>query len=328
MNGVTTTHTLAAGTTTTINIPVSNSATVILNYTAATIWNGEQSFTLRNSTGAVVYASPLGPISGNSWTGAAVCPTGGFVYSWTPTAGLSDPNIANPVATVASTTTYCVTAYQPGHPDCPATDCVTISVDNAVDPGTNGAVSVCENSAAINLFAELGGTPELGGSWTTPASTPHSGTFMPGTDAAGVYTYTVTGSGACGSSSATSTVTVTVSPMPNAGTNGPLSVCSTDGVQNLFAVLGGAPMAGGFWTAPVEPAHSGTFDPGPTRPACTPTPCLVLPHARRPRPISPSRCIHRPMLVPTGRSRSVRRMLPPPFRTTRRNARCRRNLED
>ncbi|MCW5907675.1 MAG: SprB repeat-containing protein [Chitinophagales bacterium] len=34
--------------------------------------------------------------------------TGGLIYSWTPTNGLSNPNIANPVASPASTTTYTV----------------------------------------------------------------------------------------------------------------------------------------------------------------------------------------------------------------------------
>ncbi|MBZ0206653.1 MAG: proprotein convertase P-domain-containing protein, partial [Flavobacteriales bacterium] len=261
VNGVTTTYILGSGSTTTINIPVSHGATVSLNYTAAILWNGEQSFILRNSTGGTVYASPLGPISGNSWTGSAVCPTGGFIYTWSPTAGLSDPNIANPVATVSSTTVYCVTAYQPGHPDCPATDCVTITVDNDVDAGSNGSITVCENGAAVDLFGELGGTPEAGGTWTSPSAAAHSGSFMPASDAPGVYTYTVTGAGACGSSSATSTVTVTVSAMPNAGLDGTLSACTSDGVQSLIGALAGSPSAGGTWTAPGGGAFSGNLDP-------------------------------------------------------------------
>lgn len=36
--------------------------------------------------------------------------TGGFIYSWTPTAGLSNPNIANPVASPTTTTTYTVSS--------------------------------------------------------------------------------------------------------------------------------------------------------------------------------------------------------------------------
>ncbi|HPF91111.1 MAG TPA: PKD domain-containing protein, partial [Flavobacteriales bacterium] len=261
VNGVSTTYTLANGSTTTFNIPVTNGATVILNYVAATIWNNEQSFILRNSAGATVYASPTGPISGNPWSGPAMCPTGPFVYSWSPTTGLSNPNIANPIATVSATTVYCVTAYQPGHPDCPATDCVTIIVDNAVDPGTNGNVTVCENAAALDLFSQLGGTPEAGGSWTGPSNAPHPATFTPGVDPGGVYTYTVAGSGACGSSSATSTVTVVVETVPDAGSNGAITVCSTDGIQDLFGALGGSPQPGGTWTGPGSGSAIGAYDP-------------------------------------------------------------------
>jgi gliding motility-associated-like protein len=260
VNGVPTTHTLLLGSTTTINIPVTNGATVILNYTAALLWNGEQSYTLLNSTGGTVYASPLGPISGNPWSGPAVCPAGGFVYSWSPATGLSNPNIANPIATVTSTTTYCVTAYQTGHPACPATDCVTITVDNAVDPGTDGSVAVCADGAPISLFGQLGGTPNTGGTWIAPNAAAHSGTFIPGADPAGVYTYTVTGTGACGSSSATSTVTVAVASVADAGTNSALTVCSMDGPLDLFATLGGAPQTGGVWTGP-SAVVGGQFDP-------------------------------------------------------------------
>lgn len=39
--------------------------------------------------------------------------TGGTSYSWTPATGLSSPNVANPVATPMSTTTYTVTVGQP-----------------------------------------------------------------------------------------------------------------------------------------------------------------------------------------------------------------------
>jgi gliding motility-associated-like protein len=39
--------------------------------------------------------------------------TGGLIYSWTPSTGLSDPNIANPVASPTSTTTYTVSSQSP-----------------------------------------------------------------------------------------------------------------------------------------------------------------------------------------------------------------------
>lgn len=55
--------------------------------------------------------------------------TGGIRYSWTPATGLSNPNIANPVAILGSgldSVTYKVTAYDTA--GCSATDAVTVRV--------------------------------------------------------------------------------------------------------------------------------------------------------------------------------------------------------
>jgi len=53
--------------------------------------------------------------------------TGGSSYSWTPTTGLSDPNIANPLASPTTTTTYTVDI---GSTLCPATDEVVVYIYN------------------------------------------------------------------------------------------------------------------------------------------------------------------------------------------------------
>ncbi|MFM7902000.1 MAG: PKD domain-containing protein, partial [Bacteroidota bacterium] len=51
--------------------------------------------------------------------------SGATTYSWSPSAGLSDPNIANPTANPLTTTTFVVTA---ANGSCTATDSVTITV--------------------------------------------------------------------------------------------------------------------------------------------------------------------------------------------------------
>ncbi|MBK8582442.1 MAG: hypothetical protein IPL86_11590 [Flavobacteriales bacterium] len=261
VNGVPTSYWLPNGSQGSVNIPVSTGSTISLSYTTGSIYNGEQSYTLFNSTGGVVYASPNGPGNGVSWSGVANCPGGSFVYSWSPAAGLNNPNIANPIATVAATTVYCVTVYQTGHPLCTSTDCMTITVDVTIDAGTNGAIALCSNAAAISLFNQLGGTPTAGGTWTAPGGGAHSGTFAPGADTPGIYTYTVTGSGACASGSVSSTVSVTVYPLPIAGFNTAVAVCSTDAAFALFGVLGGLPQVGGNWTAPGGGPFAGSYDP-------------------------------------------------------------------
>ncbi len=55
--------------------------------------------------------------------------SGGNRYEWSPTTGLSDPTIANPIAKPSETTTYTLTAYTTDD-DCSGTDEITISVDD------------------------------------------------------------------------------------------------------------------------------------------------------------------------------------------------------
>lgn len=53
--------------------------------------------------------------------------SGGTTYLWSPATGLSDPNIANPVATPTATTVYTVTVTSDSSP-CPAREEVTVKV--------------------------------------------------------------------------------------------------------------------------------------------------------------------------------------------------------
>lgn len=115
-----------------------------------------------------------------------------LTWSWSPTDGLSNPNIANPTALPTSTTTYTVTAYVTGEPNCVSSDEVTVSIDPGLDPGQDTLVVVCATPPMFNLIDMLGGTPASGGVWTNSGGAVIPGTFDPTVDAAGVYTYTVT----------------------------------------------------------------------------------------------------------------------------------------
>ncbi len=59
---------------------------------------------------------------------ATLTATGGATYSWTPTTGLSNSTIANPVANPALKTTYCVTVKNAA--GCSDTACVTVYVSD------------------------------------------------------------------------------------------------------------------------------------------------------------------------------------------------------
>lgn len=179
--------------------------------------------------------------------------------TWTGPLG-AHGNTFNPAVDGTGAYTYLVTGSAP----CAnATATLNITVRQAPSAGANGTFTVCSTDGSFSLFTHLGGTPDVGGTWTNPGGQAHAGTFVPGTDAAGVYTYTVAGQSPCVPDVAT--VTVTVNTAPNAGTGGTVVRCSNDAPFSLFAQLGGSPNAGGSWTGPLG-AHSATFTPGTDAP--------------------------------------------------------------
>lgn len=112
-------------------------------------------------------------------SGGVVCNTSGSVqlfasgassYTWTPTTGLSDPNIANPVANPSVTTTYYVTGG--GNICGSAYDSVTITVNsNSVNPVVTADDSiVCERGSTFirtsNSYSSYQWSP-VGGTYIT-----------------------------------------------------------------------------------------------------------------------------------------------------------------
>lgn len=137
-----------------------------------------------------------------------------------------------------------------------------ITIGNFVDPGTGTTLNFCEpgtdpavsidNAADLNLWAQLTGTPDAGGTWTDPQGAVIPGGNQPADQVIsglgiGTYNYTYTTTGDCNN---TAVVSVVVDPLPDAGgVIAPVTVCSTDGNFDLNAQLVGA-QAGGVWTAP------------------------------------------------------------------------------
>ena len=137
--------------------------------------------------------------------------TGGTTYSWSPATGLSNPNIANPIANPNTTTTYCVTTTNAQ--GCSGTACTTVSVN----PGPT--VVGCPDKYICN-----GGSVRLtvngGVSWVWSPSTGLDNPFSPAPNASPnvTTTYTVTGTDAFGcSASDLVVVTVNGSATVNAG---------------------------------------------------------------------------------------------------------------
>ena len=196
------------------------------------------------------------PDTGGTWTDPAGNPFG------TDDRGNFDPVSLG----TAGSGEYTYTVTPPGC-TISATAKVTVTVNQSLEAGTDGSLSVCTNATATSLFTLLGGNPDVGGVWTgpSPLTNGDQGTFDPATNIDGTYTYTV-GSGSCTS---TANVVVNVITSGNPGTDGTVNFCSTDAPADLFDSLGGTPDIGGTWTDPSGIAlgtnDRGTFDPSNTR---------------------------------------------------------------
>ncbi|MBK7287529.1 MAG: hypothetical protein IPI95_10725 [Flavobacteriales bacterium] len=188
------------------------------------------SITLCSSDAAASLFAQLGgtPDAGGTWSGPSTV-TGGLI---------------NPATMSAGAYVYTVTGTAP----CPVeTATVNVTINTPPDPGTDGAITLCTSDAAASLFAQLGGTPDAGGTWSGPSAVT-GGMIDPASMSAGAYVYTVTGTAPCPDE--TATITVTINTPPDAGTDGSITLCSSDAAASLFAQLGGTPDAGGTWSGP------------------------------------------------------------------------------
>jgi mucin-2 len=176
--------------------------------------------------------------------------TGG---TWSPTLP-SGTGLFNPGSDSAGVYTYTVLGVAPCVDDSAT---VTVAITPGPDAGQDGSVAFCLNSAAQDLFLSLGGTPQVGGTWS-PALASGTGLFNPAVDAAGIYTYTFSGNQPCDDD--TAIVTVTVNPIPDAGTDGTAIFCTNYAPSDLFANLGGTPQPGGTWS-PALASGTGVFNP-------------------------------------------------------------------
>ncbi len=194
-----------------VPLVVETGETIELFYTAGTVFNGENSFTLFDDTGAEIFASVNGPSTGLAYSGVVVCGGGetAFVFEWTPTTGLDDPSDPETNVYVTEPTLFYLSTYPTGHPECAVMDSVWVSPDPSIDAGEPATMIICASDPTFQLTDSLGGTPDDDGEWTNSAGGVVSNTFEPITGASDVYTYTVTSAAGC---VATSTLDITVIP--------------------------------------------------------------------------------------------------------------------
>ncbi len=175
--------------------------------------------------------------------------TGGATYLWTPPTGLSDPGIADPLAYPSATTTYALNVTDTS--SCSAGDSITVVVNAPPDAGVDGGTTVCSSDGPVDLFALLGGSPDMGGSWSPGP------VYDPGTGG-GTFTYVVQELIPCPADS--SVVTIAENEAADAGSDGAADLCTSDSLVVLFDLLGAAD-GGGIWFDPFGTPFGGILDP-------------------------------------------------------------------
>lgn len=145
--------------------------------------------------------------------------TGGIGYEWTPAAGLSNPNIANPLAAPATTTTYQVRITDACNR--PFTDDVKITVaGNPVFFDLGPDTTICDGAAYL-LDAS---TPTATYAWSTGAATPTLSVTTPGE-----YSVTVTRTDTV--CTAEDVVNLNVRPLPELELGRDTSLCEGQSIR-------------------------------------------------------------------------------------------------
>lgn len=147
-----------------------------------------------------------------------VTTNGGSNFIWTPTTGLSNPNISNPLAFPAVTTTYFVSSQN--GVGCTDVDTITITVNSLPSSGitASGSTTFCIGDS-VTLTADSSQSY----SWSTMDTTQSITVFNSGN-----YIVIVSDSNGCGQSGQ---VLVTVNNLPPVSAGPDTSVCFGDSLQ-------------------------------------------------------------------------------------------------
>lgn len=180
------------------------------------------------------------------------CANGPYSYSWSPSLGLSNANIPNPIATPLSTTTYTLTVTETGTCIAPQTASFTITVNPVPLAYMTGTISLCQTPGTVPItFTGANGTApytisyNLNGVPQTPLlTTGTSATIQVPSSTPGTTTYTLTGVTESSSVQCSQTISqfavVTVYPLPvvDAGTDQVL--CTPNGNSPSDVTLNGS----------------------------------------------------------------------------------------
>jgi gliding motility-associated-like protein len=151
--------------------------------------------------------------------------TGAATYVWTPTTGLNNPNIANPVATPSQNMLYFVTGTD--NNGCRITDSVDVFVlDPSINVIIDNTVSICEFDTAHVTVVNQG---NYGYSWSPTQYITDPALLSPGFFPPDTAYYFITITNYCYTKS--DSVLIIVWPRPQLALNPLDSVCITESIQ-------------------------------------------------------------------------------------------------
>lgn len=157
-------------------------------------------------------------------TSTQLVASGANTYVWTPTTGLSNPTIANPVASPTTLTNYIVV----GTNTVGCKDSVQVQVDVQPKPTVVVSPNVAICSGKSTQLTASGATAYV---WSPATGLSNPNIANPVASPTATTTYQVIGSYGSGSCADTATVTVTVNPSPAVTANNDTTICSGKSVQ-------------------------------------------------------------------------------------------------
>lgn len=171
--------------------------------------------------------------------------SGGGTYQWTPSTGLSDATISNPVASPTVNTTYYVTVTDAN--SCSHTDSIVVTIAASLTANAGTDDTICAGES-VTLMGSGGGNY----SWSPSGSLSNSSIYNPIATPTTTTTYTLTvSSGLC---SDDDVITVQVKSLPTVTFNLIDTVCLT---TPTFTITGGTPTGGTYSGTGVS---GGTFN--------------------------------------------------------------------
>lgn len=252
--------------------------------TGCGIYTPEYTFTIPGGTSPIVLDASLSTdticssedaqFTSSATGGCNANPT--YNFSWSPATGLSNANIANPIASPNSTTTYTLTVSENGACTTPQTAQFTITVNPSPTATITGTTAVCEDdsppqitltgagaTAPYTINYSINGTPQ-----SAVVTSGNSITVNVPTGTAGTYSYAlidVTESSTAGcSQTQNGTATVTVNPLPPVNAGEDIIQCAPGGGTPSDVTLTGSGSVTYTWNNGVLDGQSFTPPAGTT----------------------------------------------------------------